>query len=86
MKPNNKNALQQLLNDKKAIEQVAKSPDAQALAGMISQSNDEASLKKIAADAARGDTSQLNDLIQSIVKSPSGARLLQRLSETMEKK
>ena len=79
----NQDKLQRLLSDKKTLEQVAKSPDAQALAGMISQGQDQASLKKIAADAAKGDTSQLSQLIQNIVRSPGGAELLQRLSGTI---
>lgn len=86
MKQNNKGSLQQLLSDKKTLEQVAKSPDAQALAGMISQGQDQASLKKIAEDAAKGDTAQLNQLIQNIVRSPGGAQLLERLSNTIGKK
>lgn len=86
MKQNNKGTLQQLLSDKKALERVAKSPDAQALAGMITQGQDQASLKKIAEDAAKGNTAQLNQIIQNIVRSPGGAQLLQRLSGTIEKK
>ena len=82
----NQDKLQRLLSDKKTLEQVAKSPDAQALAGMISQGQDQASLKKIAADAAKGDTSQLSQLIQNIVRSPGGAELLQRLSGTIDQK
>ena len=78
--------LQQLLGDKKALERVAKSPDAKALANMLTQGQDQASLKKIAENAARGDTTQLNQLIQSIVRSPGGAELLQRLSGTIEQK
>ena len=85
MKANN-GKLQRLLSDKKTLEQVAKSPDAQALAGIITQGRDQASLKKIAEDAAKGDTSQLNQLIQNIVRSPGGAELLKRLSGTIEKK
>lgn len=76
--------LKQLINDKKALEQVAKSPDAQALAGIITQGQDPASLQKIAENAAKGDTSQLTQLLQNIVRSPSGAELLQRLSNTLE--
>ena len=39
MKANN-GKLQQLLSDKKTLEQVAKSPDAQALAGIITRSEE----------------------------------------------
>ncbi len=80
MNQNNQPNIQQLLSDKKALERVAKSPDAQALASMLTAGHDQASLKRIAQNAAKGDTAQLNQLIQSIVKSPGGAELLQRLT------
>ncbi len=83
---NNQSKLQQILNDKAVLEQVAKSPDAKALANMLTQGQDQASLKRIAENAAKGDTTQLNQLIQSITSSPSGAELLRRLSSSFEKK
>ena len=86
MKQNNQTKLQQLLNDKAVLEQVAKSPDAKALANMLTQGQDQASLKRIAESAAKGDPTQLNQLIQSIASSPSGAELLRRLSGSFEQK
>ena len=83
MKQNNQPNLQQLLSDKKAIEQLTKSPDAKALASILTRSQDQASLKHIAEKAAKGDTAQL---IQSIVRSPGGAELLQRLNSSLEQK
>ncbi len=71
-----------LLGDKKALEQVARSPDAQALAGMLTQGRDSRELKQIAENAAKGDTAQLSQLIASITNSPGGAELLQRLSNS----
>ena len=67
MKQNNQPKLQQLLGDKQILEQVAKSPDAKALASLLTQGQDQASLKQIAESAAKGDTSQLNQLIQIII-------------------
>lgn len=85
--PQNKQPnLQALLKDKKALEQVARSPDAQALANLLQQSQDQASLKQIAENAARGDTAQLSQLIRSVMNSPGGADLLRRLSGTLEQK
>ena len=86
MKQNNQPSIQRILNDRKTLEKVAKSPDAKALASILTQGQDQASLKKIAENAARGDTAQLNDLIQSIVRSPCGAELLQRLSGSIDGK
>ena len=75
--------LKQLINDKKTLEQVAKSPDAQALAGILTKGQDQASLQKIAENAAKGDTAQLSQLLQNIVRNPDSAALLQRLSNTI---
>ena len=86
MKQNNPSNLQQLLGDKAVLEQVAKSPDARALASMLTQGQSSASLKQIAENAAKGDTAQLNQLIQSIAGSPGGAQLLQRLSSSFGQK
>lgn len=83
---NNQPNLQALLKDKKALEQVAKSPDAKALANLLTRQQDQASLKQIAEKAARGDTAQLSQLIQSVVNSPGGAELLRRLSGTLDQK
>ena len=83
MKQNESSKLQQLLSNKKAIAALAKSPDAQALARMLSQSKDAASLQQAAQSAARGDTQQLQQVIRSITESPGGAELLRRLDQTM---
>jgi len=82
MKQNNQSDIQQMLGDKRIMEQVAKSPDAQKLAGLLTKGRDQAALKKIASDAARGDTAQLKELIGSIASSPDGAELLRRLGNS----
>ncbi len=86
MKQNNQPNLQQLLSNKKALQQVAQSPDARALAEMLTKGQNQASLQKIAQDAAKGDTAQLGQLVQSIASSPGGAELLRRLSQSIEGK
>ena len=86
MKQNKPSNLQQLLSDKAVLAQVASSPDARALASLLPQGQDQASLKQIAESAAKGDTSQLNQLIQSIANNPSGAELLRRLNESFGQK
>lgn len=83
---NNPSKMQQMLNDKRVIEQVAKSPDARALASLLTQGQNEADLKRIAEKAAKGDTAQLSQLIQSVVNNPGGAELLRRLSGSLDQK
>ena len=86
MKPNEPSKLQQFLNDKKAVAALAKSPDAQALAKMLSRSGDQAALQKAAQAAAKGSPEQLRKMVQSIVGSPDGAALLRRLDQTLGEK
>lgn len=86
MKQNETSKLQQVLGSKKAIERVAKSPDAKALAQMLTKGRDEASLKQAAEKAAKGDTSQLSEIIQSVMSSPGGAELIQRLNGVIDQK
>lgn len=86
MRQNNQSKIQQALSDKKMIEQIANSPDAQKLASMLTQGADPASLQKIAQNAAKGDTTQLKALIQSITSSPGGAELLQKLGNSFGQK
>ena len=85
MKQNNQPDVQKALRDKKMLEKVAKSPDAQALAELLTQGRDQAALKKIAEEAARGNTAQLSQLIGSITSSPDGAELLRRLGNSFGK-
>jgi len=86
MNERNQANLQQILSDKKKMQQVASSPDAKALAQMLTKGQSQASLKRIAENAAKGDTAQLSELIRSIASSPGGAQLLSRLSGTLEDK
>ena len=73
MKDMDQAELQRILGDKKALRQIAGSADAQALAQMLQRGQSQASLKHIAERAAKGDTSQLKDLISTITSSPGGA-------------
>lgn len=86
MKQDNSSALQQALGDKKLMERLSNSPDAKALANLLSRGQNQASLQKIAENAAKGDTAQLKQLIQGITSAPGGAELLQRLSSILGKK
>ena len=86
MSQSNQSKLQQALGDKKMMEQIVNSPDAKKLANMLAQGTNEASLQKIAASAAKWDTTQLKALIQSITSTPGGAELLQRLGNSFGQK
>lgn len=82
MAQNNPKDLTALLGNRKALEQVAKSADAQALASLLAKDRDQTELQKMAQSAMGGDTSALQSLVHSITASPEGAELLRRLSES----
>ena len=86
MKQNDRSNMQQLLNNREALVRMAKSPEARALAEMLSPGRDPAPLQQAAERAAKGDASDLTQLVQSIMRSPGGADLLKRLSDAMGQK
>ena len=78
----NKPDLAALLSNRKAIEQIAGSSDAQALASMLSKGHDQAELEKMTQSALGGDTSAIQALFRSITENPESAELLRRLGNT----
>lgn len=85
MAQNNRNDLAALLGNRKTLEQVAASPDAQALASMLSKGHDQAELEQMAQSAMSGDTSAIQSLLRSITESAEGTELLRRLNDTIGK-
>ena len=82
MATNNKSDLAAILNNRKAIEQIAGSSDAQALASILTKGHDQAELEKMTQSALSGDTSAIQSLFRSITENPEGAELLRRLGDT----
>lgn len=86
MKPTDPQAMQRLLGNRQALEQLSRSSEAKALMDLISKGHNESSLQEIAQNAAKGDTAQLAAVIRTITSTPGGAQLLQKLSKQMETK
>ena len=82
MAQNERKDLGKLLSDPRTLAQLAQSPDAQALASMLSQGRDKAQLEQMAQNAMGGDMQSLKALMQSITNSPEGTQLLQRLHDS----
>ena len=82
MATNNKSDLAAILNNRKAIEQIAGSSDAQALASILTKGHDQSELEKMTQSALSGDTSAIQSLFRSITENPEGAELLRRLGDT----
>ena len=85
MAQNERNDLSKLLGNKEAISQLAESPDAQALASLLTQGHDREQLEQMAQSAVGGDMKSLKDLMRTITDSPEGMELLRRLSESFRK-
>lgn len=75
----------QLGKDPAALQALLRSRDAQALMQMLSQGDQGASLQRAARSAARGDTGELKRMMDQLMHTPDGAKLLQRLSQNMQK-
>lgn len=73
--------LTSLFGNRKTMEQLAGSGDAQALASMLAKNHDQTELQKMAQSAMGGDTAALQSLVRSITESPEGSELLRRLSQ-----
>ena len=85
MAQNGRNDMNKLLNDPSALAHLAQSPDAQALASLLTQGHDNTQLEQIAQNAMSGDMQSLKALMKSITDSPEGTELLRRLSEGFHK-
>lgn len=82
MAQNNTPDLAAMLSNRQALEQIAASADAQALASMLSKGHDSQSLEQMAKNAMSGDTAAIRSLFQSIKDNPQSAELLRRLSSS----
>ena len=69
-----------MLGDRKALEALLRSPDAQALAALLQRQNG-AALQRAADAAGQGDTAPLQALVQSLLDSREGAQAAQRLQK-----
>ena len=86
MATNNKPDFGALLSNRKAIEQIAGSSDAQALASILTKGHDQTELEKMTQSALSGDTAAIQSLFRSITETPEGAELLRRLGDTFGSK
>lgn len=86
MAQNERNDLSKLMNDPRTLSQLSNSPDAQALASLLTQGRDQAQLEQMAQNAMSGDMQSLKTLMRTITENPEGAALLQRLHDSFRSK
>jgi len=66
------------IQDQAKLLKIAKSGEAQQLAAMLKQNG---KVEEAAKAAAAGDTSQLMEMIQKLMKNPEGAQLIDRINQ-----
>ncbi|MGM9606475.1 MAG: hypothetical protein ACI3XJ_03110 [Oscillospiraceae bacterium] len=69
-----------LLKNKQAMENLMKSGEAQRLMELLNK-NAGSGLKDAAQSAMNGDTSQLMNLVQGLMKDPQSAKLVEELNK-----
>lgn len=83
MAQNNTPDLSALLGNRKALEQLTGSSDAQNLASMLTKTHNPKDLEQMARSAMSGDTSAIQSLFRSITDNPEGAELLRRIGNSL---
>lgn len=78
---NNQDLMRQLQQNKDALMQLMRSADGQRLMELMQR---QAGLQQAAGAAARGDASQLTQMVQQLMQTREGAELVNRINRTME--
>lgn len=81
----NNDMMKQLQANKGALLQLMNSPDGKRLVQMLSQQAGSGNLKRAAGAAAKGDTRDITQIIQDLVRTPEGAQIVERINQSMEK-
>ena len=78
-------AIERLKQNKGLAEQIMRSDDGKKLMSMLTQSDGGAALNRAAASAANGNTAELSQIHQSMLKDPKAAAVMSRLNDTAKK-
>lgn len=80
-----KEMMERLKRDPAALQAVMGSRDGQMLLGLLSGSDGGRTLQQAVRQAAAGDASAISGMLQSIMSTPQGAALVQRIGESLQK-
>jgi len=80
-----KDTIQNLKSDPRAVQSVMQSQDGQQLMQMLTASDGGAALNNAAQQAASGNTEAITQLLKSVLNSPQGAELAQRINQSLQK-
>lgn len=79
------NLIQKFKQNRSLAENIMHSGDGQKLMNMLTKGDNGAALERATQNAANGDTQELAQLLGSLMRSPEGAALMNRLNETAKK-
>lgn len=80
-----KDMMAHLQRDPGAAQRVMESADGQALMQMLSGADGGAGLQQAMAQASRGNTAQLAEMIRQVMQSPDGAALVRNIGTSFLK-
>lgn len=72
----------ELMGDTAKLQKLRDAPETQKVFSMLSQSAGD--LEAAAQRAASGDTAQLTDAIRHLMQDPEGARLIQKMKDSLK--
>ena len=72
----------ELMGDTAKLQKLRDAPETQKVFSMLSQSAGD--LEAAAQRAAKGDTAQLTDAIRKLMQDPEGARLIQKMKDSLK--
>ena len=76
---------EQLKSNPAILNSLMQSKDGQMLMQMLTQNDRGAALRQAIQSAVRGNTAQMTDMVQGIMRSPEGAALVNRIQQTLQK-
>lgn len=77
-----KAAIERLKQNKDLAAQIMRSGDGKQLMQLLTAGDGGAALDRAAASAAKGDTAELQQLLQNLMQRPDGAAVMSRLNDT----
>lgn len=72
----------QLMGDKGKLKKLRDAPETQQIFSMLSRSTGD--LESAAERAAKGDAAQLTEAIRQLMRDPEGARLIQKMKDSLK--
>ena len=76
---------EQLKNNPALLSNLMQSRDGRMLMQMLTQEDQGTALQQAIQAAVRGNTAQMSEMIQRIMRSPDGAALVNRIQQTLQK-